>query len=274
MREKYKGIEVNNLSLALNNKLIIENSSFAVESGGLCVLLGANGAGKTSLLKALAGFLQPAKGDIRLWGKNITSLTRKNLAQIVSYVPQNHQLVYDCSVLDFVVTGRTPYLSVFSTPKRQDKILAFQALEILGIEKLAERSYLKLSGGERQMVLLARSLTQETKIMLLDEPTTFLDYSNQHLLMETLQTLLRRKKITVLVTLHDPNLALEYADQIIVIGENQILADLNKKEESFIIKIEEVMQRLYGAEVRIKKYDDRLLVLREREQENVMSRVV
>lgn len=257
-----KGIELRQVRVLFGGRPVLENISFLVEQGSLCTLLGPNGAGKTSLIRCLNGFIRPVEGHISILGKDLQSYGRRELSQAVSYVPQHHYPVFSYSVLDFVLLGKTPHLPVFNGPASRDREEALQVLNDLGINHLSSRNYLLLSGGERQLALLARGLVQNTPVMLLDEPTSHLDYHYQHRMLEIVRKMVRERGLTALVSLHDPNLAMEYSDKIIVLQQGRVLAELRCDENAFRLRMEKVLQEVYGGAVKIKEVDKKMVSIR------------
>lgn len=255
-------VQVQNTTIHLGFEQILNQISFAVKPGTLCVLLGPNGAGKTTLLRCIGRLITQTSGRIYINGQDTAALGRKELASRLAYVPQIHQGVFSYTVKDFVLLGRTPHLSLFGTPKEADDDLADKALVMLGISHLSDRNYLQLSGGERQLVLLARGLVQQAQVMLLDEPTAHLDYSHQHHIMGTIKGLVQKSNLAALVTLHDPNLALEYGDQIILLARKKIIADLCPQDSDYLDQFEAGLKHLYDYPLQIWRNSKRAVVVK------------
>lgn len=198
-------LEVKNLGFGYApDAPLFSNVNFSLEKGGIFSILGANGAGKSTMMNCIANLLKPDAGEILLDGRSLSSLPPVKVARRIGYVPQIHTPAYAYEVLDFVVMGRAPYIGAFSQPSAADYELADQALEELGIQKLARRPYTELSGGERQQVTIARAIVQQPDIILLDEPTNHLDYGNQ-LRMIRLIRKLADKGYGILITSHMPD---------------------------------------------------------------------
>lgn len=198
-------LEVKNLGFGYTpDAPLFSNVNFSLEKGGIFSILGANGAGKSTMMNCIANLLKPDAGEILLDGRSLSSLPPVKVARRIGYVPQIHTPAYGYEVLDFVVMGRAPYIGAFSQPSAADYELADQALEELGIQKLARRPYTELSGGERQQVTIARAIVQQPDIILLDEPTNHLDYGNQ-LRMIRLIRKLADKGYGILITSHMPD---------------------------------------------------------------------
>jgi iron complex transport system ATP-binding protein len=191
----------------------------------MTTILGPNGSGKTTLFKCITGLWHPRQGTILFGDQDLSKLSHGRRAGIISVVPQEHEPPFPYSVADVVLMGRAAHVSLFSAPSRQDRLRADDAIEKLDIGHLRERPYTKLSGGERQLVLIARALAQEAPILILDEPTSHLDFRNQILILGKVREIVRQKELTVLMTLHDPNLAMQFSDYVVMINEGAILAE-------------------------------------------------
>jgi iron complex transport system ATP-binding protein len=197
-------LEMNKLSCGYEGRPIITNASLTVGDGEILCLLGPNGVGKTTFFKTILGFLKLLDGRISLDGEDITTWPRGRLARAVGYVPQAHIPPFPFKVADVVVMGRTAHLGPFATPSPQDQEIADAALETLHIGDLRDRIYTEISGGERQMVLIARALTQQPELLILDEPTSNLDFGNQIRVLQQINQL-ARKGLGVMMTSHFPD---------------------------------------------------------------------
>lgn len=242
-------IETRNLNFGYTKaKNVFENISFDLRSGQLCALMGGNGSGKTTLIRCLMATLRPDSGRVILRGRDITCLSRAGVARMISSVPQEHSSIFPYTVLSMVLMGRAPHLRTLAGPSKADTLLAQEALAMLGIEDLAARPYTCISGGQRQLVLIARALVQDTPVMILDEPTSHLDYRNQILILGMLKKLVRQKGILVIIATHDPNHALYFADTTIVLHAGSILQTgpprkvINKEmiREVYAVEVEEI----------------------------------
>ncbi len=203
---------------------VLRGISFRVPSGRMTSLLGPNGSGKTTLFKCISGLWKHRQGSIVCNGTDLTSLSPEQRARILAVVPQEHEPPFPYSVFDAVLMGRVSHVSLFSSPSRRDYEQAEKAMETVGIDHLRHRAYTKISGGERQLVLIARSLAQEAPLLLLDEPTSHLDFRNQVLTLQKVRDIVARQQLTVLMTLHDPNLAMLFSDTIVMLNEGRIIA--------------------------------------------------
>ncbi|AKB82950.1 ABC-type cobalamin/Fe3+-siderophores transport systems, ATPase component [Methanosarcina barkeri 3] len=215
--QKNRGISVENLTLSYDKNLVLNNINFSIRKGSVVTLVGPNGCGKTTLLKIINGFLRQNEGTVYIDSRNIEEIANRELARILGHVSQMHKSSFPFSVLDVVLTGRMPYISVFSTPRKEDVEKACKVLEFMGIEHFAQKPYTQISGGEKQLVMIAKALAQEPDFLLLDEPTSFLDLKNQIHVLKTIINLARTRNITVLMTLHEPNHALLFSDEIILL---------------------------------------------------------
>lgn len=202
---------------------VLHGISLSVQTNRVLYLLGHNGCGKTTLLEILSGVRMPQKGQVWFNGANIYSLSPAKRAQSVGLVPQVHTPVFAYTVRDIVLMGRTPYLSLLGTPSRRDFEIVDEAIDQVGLSGLRHRSYTELSGGERQLVMIARGLAQQTDVLLLDEPTAHLDPRNQHLVLETVSQL-AEQKVAFVISSHNPNSALMYAHQVIIMKTGRIIA--------------------------------------------------
>lgn len=215
-------LSIEGLGFNYADRPVLSDISFAANSGQVCGLLGPNGSGKTTLLKCINGFLKPRMGQVFIDGKSVSNLSRKAVARLMAVVPQLAMPVFSFTALQMVVMGRVARLGAFATPSRQHYRDAEALLEELGIGRLTHCGVNEMSGGERQMVLLARALFQNPKILLLDEPTAHLDFKNQYLVLDTVSAVTRKKNLTTLVTLHDPNLAARYCSQMVMLKQGRV----------------------------------------------------
>ena len=217
-------LEVENVTCGYGSKQVACGISFTIDRGEILCLVGPNGVGKTTLFKTILRLLPLRKGRIRITGEDVSDIPRKRFASIVSYVPQAHIPPFPFTVCDVVVMGRLCRIDSFRSPTERDEAAAKRALDRLSVLHLAGRAYTELSGGERQLVLIARSLAQEPKIMVMDEPTSNLDFGNQLAVMEHVRSLARDSGIGVLMTSHDPNHALVYSTKAAAMSRNGAFA--------------------------------------------------
>lgn len=216
-------VEVNNLTFGYRDHLVLNNISFKINEGDFLCVLGKNGAGKSTLFKLLLGFLKKEKGDILIEGKKLEEYKRKDLAKEIAYIPQYTSSAFSYSVFDTVLMGTTCNLDGLGSPKHREKILAKKALEKFGIANLSNKSTSAISGGERQLVLLARAIAQGSHILILDEPTANLDYGNQYKVMSIIAKL-KDQGYSIILSTHNPENALTFSDKVLFLDENKILA--------------------------------------------------
>lgn len=219
--------EIQNLSSGYPNHPVLQNISLTFPKGSVTVIAGPNGCGKSTLLKALAGIL-PSSGSLTLSREDLGQLTPREMARRIAYLPQN-RTVPEITARRLVLHGRFPYLSYPRRYRREDEDIADAAMKRLGIEDLAQRSLVSLSGGQRQKVYIAMALAQDTPVVLLDEPNTYLDIAHQIRMMELARLLAEEGKAVVLV-LHDLTMALEWADRLVVMGEGTVLTQGTPEE--------------------------------------------
>lgn len=209
-------LRVESLDAGYNGKAVIKNVSFDADTGDFIGMVGPNACGKTTLLKALSGILRPMKGIVKVRGKNINDMGKKDMAQRIAFVPQLMQPTSGFTVEDTVLLGRTPYIARFSFETEKDFRVASHAIEELKIEDLIEKPVTSLSGGEFQRVAIARALAQEPKILLLDEPTSHLDFRFQLKVLRVLRRL--REDRLIIATFHDLTLASRFCRKLMLIN--------------------------------------------------------
>jgi len=248
-------IKVENLSFGYFDTEVLKGLTVEIKEGEILALLGPNGSGKTTFLKLLSKILKPKFGHITILGKDIDRFTIPELAKIVASVPQIQKQTFPYTVLDVVLAGRNPQLETL-LPSKKDEEVALKMLEELSILHLANRPITNISGGELRLVLIARALAQEAKIVLLDEPTAFLDFRNSNLILNKILELRENKKITFIITLHDPNEALQVADKVLLLKKGSVVAFGSK--ESVIT--EENLKVVYGIDVERVEVDGKVFI--------------
>lgn len=239
-------LEVSNLSFKYEKTLIFKDVSFKVNAGEIFCLLGPNGTGKTTLFKAILGLHKAEQGKILLEGQNIKDWTRSKIAQYIGYVPQNHIPPFPFRVIDVILMGRTAYLKPYESPTKKDIEIALEAMEILNILYLKDKIYTEISGGERQLVLIARALTQKPQILVMDEPTANLDFGNQIKVLQHIKDL-TDKGLAIIMSTHYPDHALQYASKAALMKNSGINSIGNPQE----IVTEESLTEIYGVDVKI-----------------------
>ena len=215
-------LQVEHLSYSYDRDPVLEDVSFQAETGQVLALLGPNGIGKTTLLKAFSGILDPQGGRTLVDGQDILRMSPAQRARLIAYVPQHANNLFPISVADTVLMGRQPFARF--RPREEDKRKAFEILEQLELTPFAFRSIDALSGGERQRVLIARAIAQEPKLLLLDEPTSSMDIKNMLHTMELIVRLARERQITAVVSIHDLNLAAMYCDRFLFLKDHRVFA--------------------------------------------------
>ena len=215
---------VRDLHAGYDDVEIVHGVSFDVADGEFCCIIGANGCGKTTLLKNLLGLIKPFSGSVTMDGADVLAMSEREMARHFAYIPQAHTPPFPFAVRDVVLMGRTPHLGRMAVVSPKDRRIAYHSLVQLGIEDLADATYTDLSGGQRQLVLIARALTQEPELLIMDEPTASLDFGNQQLVLSRMKSLARAGMAVIMVT-HDPDHALYCADRVVVMRKGSILLD-------------------------------------------------
>lgn len=216
-------LEVRDLSCGYGGRAVGHGVSLLVSSGEVLALFGPNGAGKTTLFKTILGLLQPLSGEVLLNGEPLSLMSSTERARRIAYVPQAHAALFPFTVSDVVVMGRAARLPAFSSPGRQDIEIAWACLERLGLTSMANRPYTEISGGERQMALIARALAQEAPVLVMDEPTASLDYGNQMRVLSHIRRL-ASEGISVILSTHNPDHVFMVADQVAVLEGRRLAA--------------------------------------------------
>jgi len=217
-------LECCSLGFRYGQRSILEGLSFKVEPGFFYALLGKNGSGKTTLLHCLNKILKPTTGTVKVMGRNLAELSQGEIARNISFVPQEHMDIFPFRVIDVVIMGRAPFLGMTQIPGEKERKLALEALRLLGFEHLAGSNFNRISGGERQIAILAMALVQAGRVMLLDEPTNHLDFHNQYHLLSKIKELCKTRQISVVASMHDPNMAMLFADRIIMLKHGRLIA--------------------------------------------------
>jgi len=238
-------LEVQNISINYDERVIISDVSFALEAGKIIAVLGANGAGKTTLLKSLNFSLPISKGEILLDGKNINDFSRREIAQKIAVVAQETETKFPVSVLEFVLAGRFSHGTAFGWETEKDLQIAVDCLELCDLKDYESRLMNRLSGGERQRVVLARALATQAKILLLDEPTANLDLAHQALMFHLVRKRCETCESSAIIITHDLNLASEFADEIILLSQGKIAAKGDPKD----VLTEENLRTVFGVKV-------------------------
>jgi iron complex transport system ATP-binding protein len=234
------------ISVTLDGNRVVDAFSLDVEEGAWVGLIGPNGAGKTTIARTAAG-LVPYDGSVRVWGEELSTLSRRDIARRIAVVPQNPLIPPDMTVLEYVLLGRTPHMGYAASPGSADVVASFAALERLEITGLARRRLGSLSGGEGQRTVLARALAQEPRLVVLDEPTSALDVGAQQQVLDLVSMLREEDGLTVLTAMHDLTLTAQYADELVLVDDGREVARGSAED----VLTEELIGRHYGASVRV-----------------------
>lgn len=239
-------VEVKNLSFSYGERPVLHDISFTVENGEFLSILGPNGVGKSTLFRCVLGLLSGYTGQVLVDGIDSRTFSVRETAKHIAYIPQSSHPIFNYSVFDIVLMGRTSGLSTFRTPGKKDSDKCYWALEKVGISHLAQRCFHRLSGGEQQLVLIARALVQNAPILMLDEPTANLDFGNQLLVLEQARNLVR-EGYTVIQTTHHPEQSFMFSDRILAIQKGRVLTEGTPEE----VLTESTMHALYGVDVNV-----------------------
>jgi iron complex transport system ATP-binding protein len=245
---------VENLTFGYEGRPVLRDIFLRAPKGRFTVLLGKNGSGKSTLLKCLAGLIRPQTGRIIAFGQDLSRLTLSERAKLIGYLPQFHQPVFPFTVEEVVLTGRAAY--VFLTPGQKDKARVDEAIERVGLEGFRKRPYSELSGGERQLVLIARLLAQEPKIVVLDEPLSHLDFPNQIKFLNMIKEF-TRSDLTVIAVLHDLNSAFLHGDHFIFLKDGAIRRS-GPEEKPWD---SEILTDVYSTSIETVPFQERSLVI-------------
>ena len=235
------GIKIQNLSFKYSKDIVLDNISLDINDNTFTTVIGANGCGKTTLFKCIFNIIKGYSGEIIVNGQNTKNLNYKQISSLISYIPQSHYITFNYLVLDMVLMGMAGDINMFSSPANEDIKKAKAALKLIGIEYLTDRLYGNLSGGEQQLVLIARALAKDAKILLMDEPTSSLDFGNQIRIMQTVKDL-NSKGYTIIMSSHNPIQTLQFSSDVAAIKDHKIIA-YGKTDE---ILTKELINELYG----------------------------
>jgi iron complex transport system ATP-binding protein len=237
-------LEMRHVTLGYGHYTVMDNITLKASPGEMVGLIGPNGSGKSTIVKALSRLIHPKAGKIMVGGRDIGAIARRELACLIGVVPQLPLLPSTFTAFEIVLMGRNPHLGLFQAESRHDWNIAQQAMQKTGTERLANRYVNELSGGEIQSLLIARVLVQETKAILLDEPTANLDIGRQGEVLDLIKNLCRESNLTVLAAIHDLNLAAQYCDRLILIHERHIHSEGKPAE----VITDKNIKQVYGAE--------------------------
>lgn len=250
-------IQAENVAFRYGRNRILEDVSLCLTQSEIVCIIGPNGSGKSTLLDCILGLLKLNAGRILIHGRSVSHLSAAALARRVAYVPQGHERTFPYTVFEIVLMGRAAYTGFFSAPGPKDRAVAHEALERVGIGHLKSRPYTRLSGGEGQLVLIARALAQQAGLIVMDEPTAHLDFSNEMRVLETIRDLVKDNRVGVIMATHFPNHAFYFdnngvATRVAMLHQGRFLAVGAPRE---VLNVEQ-LQHLYGIEADIIAYDN------------------
>ena len=239
-------IDVRTLSFSYGGAPVLQNVSFSARGGEVIALLGPNGVGKSTLFRCLLGFLKPQRGEVRIDGKALSDFSRRALAREIAYIPQSYSPTFNYTVRESVLMGVTAKLGALEGPTAAQQALVMQMLDQLGIAHLSERGSRKISGGERQLMLIARALVQNARVLIMDEPTASLDYGNSFRVMQRIESL-SAGGYSVIFSTHEPNQAFRYATKVLALKDGRVLAFGPPAD----VLTPELLEALYGVRVAV-----------------------
>lgn len=240
-------LRVDHLTVYRGGRLVLDDVGFALEPGQVTAVLGLNGVGKTTLLKAVLGFLPRRAGEVTADGQPLDRLSPADRAKKLAYVPQRYDGGFRYRAEDFVSMGATAYLGAFSRPGPRELARAEELLRGLDCGRLVGRPMDRLSGGEQRMAYLARAMMQDAGCLLLDEPVSSLDFSRQHIFLNRLRRYVKERRSSCLFTIHAPELACAYADRILILYNRGILLDVERDDPFFEKNLRTALSTLYGS---------------------------
>ena len=239
-------LEVSDLVFSYGEADVLKSVSFCADRGERIAVLGPNGVGKSTLFRCLLGFLEPKRGSVKIAGRDVRDYSRRALAAELAYIPQSYSPAFDHTVLDSVLMGLGAQLGPFDSPSREQTNAAQRILDELGIGALASRGCMRISGGERQLMLLGRALIQNAHTLIMDEPTASLDYGNSFRVMRRIETL-SAGGYSVIFSTHEPNQAFRYATKVLALKDGRVLAFGLPGQ----VLTPELLQTLYGVPVAV-----------------------
>jgi iron complex transport system ATP-binding protein len=239
-------VHVDGISFRYDDHGVFSDVSLDVLPGEVLCLLGPNGCGKTTLLRCVSGALKIEKGSIRLGQQELSAMTATEIARQIGFVFQEHSAPFPYSVIDVVCMGRAPHIRIFSAPIARDVQMAEEALDAVGMFHLRDKPYTQISGGERQLVLIARTIAQQPQVILLDEPTSHLDLKNQALILRKIKAL-ARQGLSIMMSTHLPNHALLHASKVALMHSGGVLTSGRPQD----VITEQSLKAIYGIDVRI-----------------------
>ena len=257
-------IKVTNASFAYGKEEVFHNINLEIKKGEIFCLFGPNGCGKSTLIHCMLGMLTLSSGGIILAGKDVRGLKPREIARAAAYIPQIHEKPFPFKVMDMVLMGRTAYTGIFSVPTARDRAIAEEMLERVGMSHFKDRPYTQLSGGETQLVLVARALAQQTPVLIMDEPTAHLDFRNELKFLETILKLVQDTDLTIVMATHFPNHAFYFEgsnlkSQLAMMNDKRIIA----QGSPLSVLTEENMERTFKVRSKVVSYESHGRQLRQ-----------
>ncbi len=253
------------LHATLGKTQILHGIDLSIEAGTWTAIVGPNGAGKTTLLRSVLGLIR-YEGEVHVAGEGLAEMPLRERAQRLAYVPQQPTIPPGVGVFDYVLLGRVAHQKYGLAPGSEDVLVVQEILENLDLTSMAQRRVDSLSGGERQRAVVARALTQQSPMLLLDEPTTSLDIGHQYEVLELVDTLRRTQNLTVLSTMHDLGLAGQFADRLVLLADGRVVADGSPQE----VLVEDLLKSVYGVSVQVLRSGNGLTVVPHRSPEQAV----
>ena len=249
-------MKLENISFAYETLPVLKDISLSTREQDFIGLIGPNGSGKSTLLKIMGAILKPDSGSVQFKESSLSKINKKLFAQSVSWIPQDHPMVFPFKVSEIVLMGRHPYLSPLSFESEEDFEISRRAMETTMTSQFADRYFNEISGGEKQRVMIASALAQDPEMMLLDEPTAALDLKYQIQILSILKNLNARHKMTLVMAMHDLNLASSFCNRLILLDEGQIVRDGTPEQ---VLK-KDILEQVYGIEVDLGSHDGSIRV--------------
>lgn len=237
------------MTFSYNKSIILNDLSFEINEGEFVGLLGKNGAGKSTLFHCILNFIKNYNGEVTIDNINTKTMSRKTMARHISFISQKHESTFNYSVIDTVMMGAANRMGMFEKPSEKHYMESLNALKQLKIDNLSDKLFNNLSGGEQQLVMIARALAQNTKMIIMDEPTSALDFYNQEFVMSKIRDISIKNNISFLISSHNPNLVLKYCKKIIALSNHKILSF----GETNAILDEDLLYNLYNMKTKIYK---------------------
>lgn len=249
--------DVKDIHVSYGASEIVKGVSFSLQEGELCALLGLNGSGKTTMMRGICGLI-PAEGKAYVNGIALESMKERARARYLSFIPQVSSPIQGKSVVEVLLMGANPHLRLLETPGKKFYDAAFAALKKLNLEDFADRDFGKLSQGQKQLIILARTLVQNSPVMLMDEPDSALDFRNRHMVLSKIREAVKEEKKAGLITLHDPNFAMAYCDRLLLLKSGKLVAEVDMRMTSEQ-EIKEKLSYIYG-KITLLSYGDGYLM--------------